>query len=128
MSMVRNFFFLVSVTVFALVSTLLAIYNYNPFVSDKSVFVNFYTSLLVGIGGFLAILIFAIKIRLNKNQTNSAHFWPSVRQGLFISFALSILLFLRGLKILDFLVGGSVIIVIILLELFFQTKKQSKVN
>jgi hypothetical protein len=122
--MVRNLFFLVSATIFALVSTLLAVYNYNPYIAERSVFINFYTSLTVGLGGLIAILIIAVKTRISKSQSNNIFFWPSVRQGLIFSTAISTLLLLRGMKILDYLVGGSVIIVVVLLELFFETKKR----
>ena len=124
MNMIRNLFFLVSATIFALVSTLLAVYNYNPNIADRSVFINFYASLTVGLGGLIAILIIAVKSRINKSQSSNIFFWPSVRQGLIFAAAVSTLLLLRGMKILDYLVGGSVIIVVILLELFFETKKR----
>ena len=124
MNIIRNLFFLVSATIFALVSTLLAVYNYNPYIADKSVFINFYVSLTVGLGGLIAILIIAVKTRISKGQSNNVFFWPSVRQGLIFSTAVSTLLLLRGMKILDYLVGGSVVIVVILLELFFETKKR----
>jgi len=126
MSIVRNLFFLITATIFGLVSTLLCVYNYNPFQSDKAVFINFYTSLAVGLGGLFAILIYAVRSRRSKSQSTGIYFWSSTRQGLIISLAISTILLLKGLKILDYLVGGSVVVVLILIELFFQTKKQSK--
>jgi len=73
--------------------------------------------------GILAISIYYTKTKLSKNETIFKNFWSSVRQGLFISMGITTLLVLKGMKILDWLIGISIMIVVILLELFFQTKK-----
>lgn len=123
MTLFRNLFFLFSITVFATASTVLAIFNYDPNQADTLAFANFYASFLVSIAGILSIAFYYTKIKLSRNETIFGYFWPSVRQATFIATALTAILYLKGLGILDWLIGVSVIIVTILLELFFESKK-----
>lgn len=123
MKLIRNMFFLFAVTVFALTSTILSIYNYNPFTSGHDVFVSFYISFGFAVAGLAAIIVLYVKSRLSKKETFGPQFWPSLRQGLLVGVAATALIVLQGFRILDWLVGVSVVVVTILLELFFQTKK-----
>jgi len=123
MTIIRNLFFLFSITLFALASTVLAISNYNPFTSNVSAFINFYSSLFITIAGIVSICIFYLKSKKLKNQNNNILFWPSIRQASFIAFALTGTLVLRGMRILDLMIGSSIVVVFLLLELFFRTKK-----
>lgn len=125
-SIVRNLFFLFSVTLFGITSTVLALFNYNPFTSNVTVFINFYISFFVAIAGIAAIIILYVKSRRSPNSNNNTFFWPSLRQASLISLIFTTLLVLKGLKILDLLIGVSVVIVVFLSELFFQTKRQFK--
>lgn len=126
MTLLRNLFFLLAVTVFALASTVLCLFNYNPFKSDLPIFINFYASLFLALAGILAIVIYFLKTKLIKNNVGVILFWPSVRQGLLVSLALTTLLALKGLKILDWLIAISALIIAVLFELFFQTKRKTK--
>lgn len=119
----RNLFFLFTVTIFALLSLILCVNNYNPYTSNLYQFAYFYGSVLVTIAGILALAIFYFRIVFNKKETIFVHFWPAVRQGMIVSLGLTTLLALLGLKLLDVWVGAPVMIIILLLELFFQTKK-----
>ena len=122
MTLKRNLFILFSITIFALASTLLCISNYNPYLGHLSEFIQFYASLFGSIFGISALIIYFFKIKLNHNKSIYSFFWPSVRQGTFIALYLSILLFLQGLRLLDYWISVPFIIIIVLLELFFQTK------
>ncbi|HOX41373.1 MAG TPA: hypothetical protein PK263_04215 [bacterium] len=126
MTLLRNLFFLFSVTLFAVASMVLSIFNYNPYSASQTAFINFYTSFLVSATGILAIVIFYAKTHLFKKTKQENLFWPSVRQALFISIAATTILLLQGLRILDITIGISTVVVTILLELFFQTKRGEK--
>lgn len=91
--------------------------------ADGSIFTQFYISLLISLTGIIALIILFLRYRFSKNNLFLKNFWPAIRQGFFVAAALTLLLFLLGLKVLDSFVGISFLIVIILLELFFQTKK-----
>lgn len=123
MTILRNLFFLFAITIFTITSTILAVYNYNPFSSNISVFMDFYISFFFALAGIIAIAIYYIKSRKTKSEDAAKHFWSTVRESCFISLAVTVILALQGLKMLDLLVGSSVIIVTVLLELFFRTKK-----
>jgi hypothetical protein len=123
MTLIRNLFFLISLTIFALATFVICLFNYNPEAASKSVFLTFYLSLGLTMAGILTILIYYIKLNWLKDTAVNSQFWPSVRQALLIAGTLTILLFLQGVKIFDWLIGISIIIVVSLLELFFQTKK-----
>lgn len=119
----RNLFFLFSITLFAIASLVLDVFNYNPYESSRSVFINFYTSLLFSLAGLIALVIYYIKFTNLKGKPLQAYFWPSIRQGLFLALSIVVLLVLKGLSLLDWWIGTSTVLVLILLELFFQTKK-----
>ena len=123
MKLIRNLFFLFAATVFAIASFVLALFNYNPFTANRQEFISFYLSFFIALSGIMAISIYYARMKTQKSQTIFSQFWPSIRQALFLSLSATVLLILRGLRILDWLTAISIIIVAILLELFFQTKK-----
>jgi len=122
--LIKNLFYLLSITLFAIASTILTIFNYNPFKSGVDVFIYFYLALFFAIGGILSLIIFWIKYYITSNQTVYNQFWPSVRQGFLVSLAIIMLLFFKGLKILDWWIGIPIVIVCLLFELFFRTKRR----
>lgn len=129
--LIRNLFFLFSITLFATASLVLDIFNYNPYKSGMSVFVNFYLSLFIGLAGIISIFVYYFKLKFKKDKSIYSYFWPSVRQSIFISLSITLLLVLKGFKLLDWWVGIPLVIAVVLLELFFQTtssniKKQKK--
>lgn len=126
MKIKRNLFFLFVVTIFSLISVVLCISNYNPFNIGLYQFLYFYLSVLFTLWGITAIVLFAIKIKLSRKETIYIHFWPAVRQSMFFSLGITLLLVFKGLKLLDIWVAIPVLIIIILIELFFQTKNVSK--
>lgn len=124
--LIRNLFFLFSITLFALASFVLDLFNYNPYKSGLSVFLNFYISFFVLVAGILSFVLFFVKSRFKKEKNFNLFFWPSIRQASLLSLGFTVLLVLQGLKILDWWVGGPLLIAAILLELFFQTVSPAK--
>ncbi len=123
MALVRNLFFLFAVTVFASASLILDMFNYNPYEASQIQFINFYFSLFFSLAGISSFIIYYSKLRLLKDSIIFTPFWSSVRQGILIGSSISLIFFLRGLRLSDWLVGISIIVVAALLELFFQTKR-----
>ncbi|MEK7096476.1 MAG: hypothetical protein AAB881_00795 [Patescibacteria group bacterium] len=120
----RNLFFLFTITLFAFASLVLDVFNNNPYQSGSAVFINFYISMFLTFGGIAAIGIYYLKIKAKADKLIYSYFWPSVRQGMIFSFALTAMFALRGFRVLDWWIGISVVVVVTLLELFFQTKKK----
>ena len=123
MKQTRNLFFLCAITIFAVASTILSVYNYNPYLSEPKVFLNFYVSLGVSLTGLIGLAIYYLKIKRDKVGSGPSSLVPSLRQAALISLGLVALLVLQGLRILDWLTAISILIIGILIELFFQTKK-----
>lgn len=124
----RNLFFLFLITIFSILSFFLCVSNYNPFILGIFQFSYFYSSFLFSVAGICSILIFYFRVTIYRKEIIYSHFWPSVREGIIISIGLTILLILRGLKLLDIWVGIPIMIIILLLELFFQTKTFKQVS
>ena len=131
MRLARNLFFLFTVTVFAIASVILDTFNYNPYEATTPMFINFFASLFFSIAGIAAFIVYYTKLRVAKDKSINAYFLSSIRQGLFVSAAITLLVILRTLQILDWWVAGPMVIAVILLELFFQTNsplKKQKLN
>lgn len=126
MTLTRNLFFLFSVTIFAIASVVLSVFNYNPFKASPSIIFGFYSSFAVAVAGVIALALYFSKVKLAKNESVYRYFWPSVRQAWFVAIATTALLYLQRMKILDWLIGLSIIIIAVLLELFFESKKPKK--
>ena len=114
-------FFNISIFLFSVASVLVAVANNDPTSSRPEVFVYFYGSFFVACWSAITLLIFFIKSRFN-NQILLGAYLPTLRQAMFASLSLTIILFLQGIKIFDWWVGISIIISLILLELFFESK------
>lgn len=121
-------FFLFFALLFSFASTMLIVFNYNPYEIGAQVFSIFYLSLFATIAGILTFIILFIKLRTPNKAVTVDIFWPSLRQGMLFSLIISVLLLLRGLKILDLWVGISLTVAIIMLELFFRSNNYKKTS
>ena len=124
----RNLFFLLSITLFATASLVLDIFNFNPFKASSKELANFYISFFISIAGIFSILIYIVKFKLFRNKTIYQYFWPTIRQSLLVSASITVIIFLKGLKILDLWVAIPAVLSIVLLEFFFQTISKNKTN
>lgn len=124
MTLIRNLFFLFSMTVLALASTAISIFNTNPFTASAWQFVNFYASLLIALAGVLTCIVFYVKTKVTKSKDESSHFWPSLRMGIILSFFATSMLYLKSVGILDWWIAISAVIVAFFLEAFFLTKEK----
>jgi len=120
-------FFVIAVSVFALAALVLTLFNYNPFSSDYSVFILFYISFWATLSGISTIILLFIRSRTSA-KLMSMVFWPTLRISAIFSLAISAMLLLKGMKILDLWVGIPLVIAIVMLELFFRGNKFRKVS
>ena len=125
MALIRNLFILFTITLFSVASMFLGLYNYNPYDASPSQYLNFYISFFFTVSGISSLTYYFVKIKLNKEKVIYSPFWPSVRRGLLSGLCLTTLLFLKGVRLLDWWVGISALIILALIELFFQTKRPS---
>lgn len=111
-------FFLTSITVFSFATLLLTIVNYNPFSSEVSVFIVFYLALFLSLSGLITLILLLIKSRFLERDVMTNLFVPTLRQSSLLSLILSLLLALKGLKVLDLWVSIPLIIAIFMVELY----------
>ena len=120
----KSLFFIFSITVVAIATFVIVINNYNPYETGQLIFSIFYIALLIMLTGVFTIVIFYSKIYIFKNSMIYALFRPSLRQGAIISIGIVSTMLLQSLRLLDFWVEIPLLIVIVLIELFFQTKSK----
>jgi len=118
----RNLFILFAITLFSATSTILCVSNYDPFNYRLPEFLQFYISFFLSVFGISSILIYFSKIQFRRDQMIYAFYVPSLRQGLLTAICLTITLLLQGLRLLDPWIIVPLVIILVLLELFFQTK------
>lgn len=115
-------FFTLSLLAFALATLLLTVFNNNPYHSETSVFVLFYASLFFSVFGISVLILVFVKRRISE-QLQTETFWPAARLSMLIAAITTLLLILRGLRVLDLWVGVPLTIAILMLELFFRGNK-----
>lgn len=120
----RNLFFLFSILLITAASTMLCIFNYNPYSATVNQFILFYLSLILLFGSLFSLCFFYAKIYFFHKEIVYSLFWPSVRQGVILSLAISVLIVLRGMRLLDIWTGAPLFMAVIFSELFFQTKRK----
>lgn len=121
----RNLFFLFSLLVIFLASSVLCIFNYNPYQASLNQMMISYTCFAMLLMCIFSLIIFYLKIYISKKECIYLFFWPSVRQATILSIGISTLFILKGMKLLDMWSGIPIFISIILLEMFFQTKRKA---
>ena len=119
-------FFLTSVSLFALASLLLTIVNYNPFTSESSVFITFYISLLISLTGIFSFLLLFVKSRFTEENVFLRNFGESIRQSFLLAVIATLLLALKGLKVLDLWVSVPLTIAIVIVEMYIRGISRSK--
>ena len=121
-------FFIVSVSLFALASLLLTIVNYNPFTSESSVFITFYISLLISLTGIFSFLLLFVKSRFTEENVFLRSFGESIKQSFLLAVIATLLLALKGLKVLDLWVGVPLTIAIVMVEMYIRGISRSKIH
>jgi len=119
----RNLFFVFSLFIVGLASLFISVNNYNPFTASLYEFLFFYISFFITLLTFISIIIFYVKIGKSKSEVIYKNFWPSIRQGTILSLGVTSIIVLKGIRLFDIWIAIPIIIIVILLELFFQTKK-----
>ena len=121
-------FFLASVSLFALASLLLTIVNYNPFTSESPVFITFYISLLISLTGIFSFLLLFVKSRFTEENVFLRNFGESIRQSFLLAVIATLLLALKGLKVLDLWVSVPLTIAIVMVEMYIRGISRSKTH
>ncbi|AKM82748.1 TPA: hypothetical protein DD449_00580 [Candidatus Berkelbacteria bacterium] len=116
-------FSLYSVAILSLGLWILLIINVNPFSAPSWIIVLVYTLLFCFFTGLFAIIGFYLKVWLSNREVIFSHLMPTLRQSALIAFSVVGLIFLIQVKSLNWWIACLFIIAVIMLELFFRSKK-----
>jgi hypothetical protein len=98
----------------------------DPTYADILTWAAFMASLFLWLSGFLGFIIFYLKVNFFDQELVYILFPSSLRQSSEISLVIVGLLSLRALKVLGWWEAGLLILIIALLEMFFQSKPRLK--
>jgi len=96
--------------------------NIDPYNATILNFVLFYLSFFVTIAGFFILSEFYLRKLIIKNGIQFKLLKTSFRQGILISVVLTSFLLLQGFKVLNLLIGGIIILLITIFEIYFGKK------
>lgn len=116
-------FSLYSIAILAFGLWMLLLFNVNPYSAPSWIIALVYTLLFCFLTGIFAIAGFHLKVRLSNREVIFSHLMPTLRQSALIAFTVIGLIFLFQLKSLNWWIGSLFIISILMLELFFRSKK-----
>lgn len=122
MTLKRNLFYLFTVTLLGFGVWLSLLFHTDPTYADILTWLTFLGSLFLWLSGFLAFILFYFKLALVNHETVYNLLPSSVRQSAEISLIIVGLLALQALRVLGWWEGGLYVLVILLIELFFQTQ------
>ncbi len=106
-------------TVLSWSSCLVVIYKLSPFSQQTLSLFLFYTSLFMALVGTFTLLIYTIRLWLNKKEIYNTHLNTSLRQGALLSLMIIIDLVFQRLRVLTWWDGILLLAIIILLEFYF---------
>lgn len=115
-------FIIFSSSILSLGIWLMILLNYDPFSSDLITRGAFFASLFLWIWGLFTLIVFNIKIWIGNKEVIYSHLSVTLRQASFFSLTIIGLLIFQTLRVLNWWVGGILVLVILLTELFFRTR------
>lgn len=101
----------------------MVVFSVNPFKADIISISTFFISLFFAVASTLTIFIMILRKRQDKETSPTSLLGSSFRYAAMASLILVSLLILQTLRILNWWDGALVVITILLIELFFRTRK-----
>jgi len=101
----------------------LLLFNVNPFTAPTWIVIVFYLTLFLFLVGIFAIVGFYFKVWASNREIIFSHLAPTLRQSALISLLIIGLIFLEQVKALNWWVAILLVAAVIMLELFFRSRK-----
>lgn len=111
-------------TLLALGIFLAIFFNSDPYTADIFTKTAFFVSLFLFFGGFLTFLGFYLRVYFSNREVIYDNFPVALRQALLVSFLLTGLLVLQSLRVLSLWDSIILTVVVILIELYFRSRKK----
>ena len=103
--------------------TAFIIININPFQSPFWMILVFYLSFFLFWTSLFSLIVYYLKVSNSNREVIFAHLLPTLRQAMILSLALTGLLFLQQIRVLNWWVAILYILAVLMLEFFFKSKK-----
>ena len=126
MKLKKYLFSIFTLTLISLGIWLLIIFNQSSKEADLITYGAFFSSLLIFLSGFLSLVLFYVRYNFSNKELVLSLIPIAIRQSVLISLAIVSILLFQSLKVLTWWDTFLLIIVIILVELFFKTRKVVK--
>jgi len=124
MSLRLYFFSLISIIIISISLWALLVFNINPYLAPGWIIFLFYLTIFLFIMAVLAIFGLRLKFKLSNREVLYSHIPSTLRQSAFLALTIVGLLFFKQLKVLNIWVGLLFVTAIILIELFFHSRKR----
>lgn len=102
---------------------LLLIFNVNPFQAPTWIILTFYFAFFLFWLGIFAILGFYLKVWASNREVIFSHLGPTLRQSSIFALIITGLLLLLQIKVLNWWVACLFVTSLVMLELFFRSRK-----
>jgi len=123
MKLKSSLFFIFVLTLISLGVFLMILFNIDPNDADIFTISTFFISVFMFISGFLTFILFYLKNWFNNNEVIYTHLPIAIRQSVLISSAIIGILVFKSLDIFTVWDITIFLVIIILIELFFRSKK-----
>lgn len=116
-------FLIFSLTLISLGTWVIIMFNYNPNLADILIPSAFWSSLFLSLWGILTFILYFLRAQFTNREVIYSHLSISIRHSILITSCVVGLLFLKSMNVLTWWVATMFVMVVLLLELFFRTKK-----
>lgn len=126
MKLQKSLFGIFCITLLSLGILITIFFNVDPTRSDNLTYIAFVASLFLAFWGILTFIEYVIRVRLSKGALVYSHLPVSSRHGLMISLAISLLVSMQFLHIMNIFDSILIILIISLSELYFKARPHAK--
>lgn len=101
----------------------LLLMSVNPYQAPFWIILLFYVTLYIVCTSIIALLFFNLKVKAGNREVIYSHIGPTLRQSAFLSVVIIGCLFLEQLKVLNWWVASMLIVALLLIELYYRSRK-----
>ena len=116
-------FGLISIFLLSFFLWIILVINVNPYQAPNWIIFLFYFTFFTAASTVFAIANYYLKVWASNREVIFSHFGPSIRQASFMGLIITSCLFFQQIKVLNWWVFSMLVIAVILIELFFRSKK-----
>jgi len=115
----NNLWGMLIAAIISVAAIILVIWNFDPDISGWPIFILFFLACLIFLSAVSIMAYYFVKSR-NSDISLGELMPESIRQGLIIGGALTILLILQSIHVLTWINGLSIIIIAVILSMYFK--------